>query len=218
MPDIEQIINLEDGSEVRTKLNAAITQVNTNKADILAKQPLDADLTAIAALSPSNDDVIQRKSGAWTNRTMAQVKTDLVLVKGDVGLGNVDNTSDANKPVSTATQTALDLKQDANARSTLYENIKDITTSSILDPNDRNTIYKMINTAPVTFTISDAAASFPIGGCFSIYNDTTSTDNITIGASGSASIRFANSLNGTLAVDGFAVIKKVTATKYIRIS
>jgi hypothetical protein len=29
-----------------------------------------------------------------------------------VGLGNVDNTSDANKPVSTATQTALDLKQD----------------------------------------------------------------------------------------------------------
>jgi hypothetical protein len=32
------------------------------------------------------------------------------LVKGDVGLGNVDNTSDANKPVSTATQTALDTK------------------------------------------------------------------------------------------------------------
>jgi len=34
----------------------------------------------------------------------------VTLVKGDVGLGNVDNTSDANKPVSTATQTALDLK------------------------------------------------------------------------------------------------------------
>jgi hypothetical protein len=32
------------------------------------------------------------------------------LVKADVGLGNVDNTSDANKPVSTATQTALDTK------------------------------------------------------------------------------------------------------------
>jgi len=32
------------------------------------------------------------------------------LAKGDVGLGNVDNTSDANKPVSTAQQTALDLK------------------------------------------------------------------------------------------------------------
>lgn len=42
--------------------------------------------------------------------TMAQVKTMLALAKGDVGLGNVDNTSDANKPVSTATQSALDLK------------------------------------------------------------------------------------------------------------
>src|SRR5690606_26100238 len=29
-----------------------------------------------------------------------------------VGLGNVDNTSDANKPVSTATQTALNTKAD----------------------------------------------------------------------------------------------------------
>jgi len=38
-------------------------------------------------------------------------KTGVVtLVKGDVGLGNVDNTSDLNKPISTATQTALDLK------------------------------------------------------------------------------------------------------------
>lgn len=35
------------------------------------------------------------------------------LAKSDVGLGNVDNTSDANKPISTATQTALDLKANA---------------------------------------------------------------------------------------------------------
>jgi hypothetical protein len=32
------------------------------------------------------------------------------ITKSDIGLGNVDNTSDANKPVSTATQTALNLK------------------------------------------------------------------------------------------------------------
>jgi len=35
--------------------------------------------------------------------------------KSDVGLSNSDNTSDANKPVSTATQTALDLKRDKTA-------------------------------------------------------------------------------------------------------
>lgn len=34
----------------------------------------------------------------------------VTLAKADVGLGSVDNTSDASKPVSTATQTALDLK------------------------------------------------------------------------------------------------------------
>ena len=38
-------------------------------------------------------------------------KTGVVtLVKGDVGLGSVDNTSDASKPISTLTQSALDLK------------------------------------------------------------------------------------------------------------
>jgi hypothetical protein len=40
-------------------------------------QPLDADLTAIAALTPTNDDVLQRKAGAWVNRTIAQLITDL---------------------------------------------------------------------------------------------------------------------------------------------
>ena len=36
----------------------------------------------------------------------------VTLAKGDVGLGNVDNTSDANKPISNATQAALNGKQD----------------------------------------------------------------------------------------------------------
>jgi hypothetical protein len=43
------------------------------------KQPLDPDLTAIAALTPANDDVLQRKSGSWINRTIAQLKTDLAI-------------------------------------------------------------------------------------------------------------------------------------------
>jgi hypothetical protein len=37
------------------------------------------------------------------------------ITKSMVGLGNVDNTSDANKPVSTAQQTALDLKANQTA-------------------------------------------------------------------------------------------------------
>jgi len=41
-------------------------------------------------------------------------KTFQTLDKTAVGLSNVDNTSDANKPISTATQTALDGKVDEN--------------------------------------------------------------------------------------------------------
>ena len=69
------------------KVADAITDGVTNVApsqnvvfDALAlKQPLDSDLTAIAALSPANDDIIQRKAGVWTNRTMEQVANDMVV-------------------------------------------------------------------------------------------------------------------------------------------
>ena len=54
------------------------------------------------------------QSGAQVNSvTSVAGKTDAVtLAKADVGLANVDNTSDANKPVSTAQQNALNLKAD----------------------------------------------------------------------------------------------------------
>ena len=42
----------------------------------------------------------------------------LNLTKASVGLGNVDNTSDLNKPISLATQAALDLKEDEIAAGT----------------------------------------------------------------------------------------------------
>lgn len=47
-----------------------------------------------------------------TTRTVAgkALSANVTLVKGDVGLGSVDNTSDAAKPISTATQTALNGK------------------------------------------------------------------------------------------------------------
>lgn len=61
-------------------------------------------------------------------------KTGIVtLVKGDVGLGNVDNTTDSLKPISIATQTALDLKQNI-----LYSgvNIKTINGQNVLGSGD----------------------------------------------------------------------------------
>lgn len=47
-----------------------------------------------------------------TTRTVAgkALSANVTLVKGDVGLGSVDNTADSAKPVSSAQQTALNLK------------------------------------------------------------------------------------------------------------
>jgi len=57
---------------------------------------LGVNLSGAAAAAPVQS--VAGKTGSVT------------LAKADVGLGNADNTSDANKPVSTATQTALDAK------------------------------------------------------------------------------------------------------------
>ncbi len=66
-------------------------------ADLATKSYADAAETdAIAAAGTAADSKIATAVAA--------------LTKSSVGLGNVDNTSDANKPVSTATQTALDAK------------------------------------------------------------------------------------------------------------
>jgi len=58
------------------------------------------------------DEALSGKEPAISAGTSAQYwrgdKTWQSLNKSAVGLGNVDNTSDASKPISTATQTALD--------------------------------------------------------------------------------------------------------------
>jgi hypothetical protein len=140
---------------------SAVTNLTT---DLGNKQALDSDLTAIAGLTPSNDDVIQRKAGAWTNRTMAQVKADLVLVKGDVGLGNVDNTSDLNKPISTATQTALDAKQNTITNS---DSITEGTTNLFLTTAERT---KLTNTSGTN--TGDNATNTQYSGLASSKQDT----------------------------------------------
>lgn len=70
--------------------------------------------TAWSSLSYSGD-VTLTGTQTLTNKTLASptfTGTVSGITKTMVGLGNVDNTSDASKPVSTATQTALNLKAD----------------------------------------------------------------------------------------------------------
>jgi hypothetical protein len=76
------------------------------------------------------------------------------ISKSMVGLGNVDNTTDANKPVSTATQTALDAKLDK------ITSMSSKSSSYTLQTTDIGTLIEM--SAGGTLTITDSS-SFPVG-------------------------------------------------------
>ena len=55
----------------------------------------------------------------------------VIITKTSIGLGSVDNTSDANKPISTATQTALGNKADKVTLAIASENISGHTVVSL---------------------------------------------------------------------------------------
>ena len=77
----------------------------TNAATALINH--EADTTNIHGIVDTSILVTTTGTQTLTNKTITSPQG---LAKGDVGLGNVNNTSDENKPVSTATQGALDLK------------------------------------------------------------------------------------------------------------
>ena len=70
---------------------------------------------SFAGLELNNSDILIATASSWIKidntdsvTSVAGRKGAVVLTKSDVGLNNVDNTSDLNKPISTATQAALD--------------------------------------------------------------------------------------------------------------
>ena len=79
---------------IGTEVNDRNTAIGTHSADTTSVHGI-ADTAELATKTYAD--------GAVSTAVAALTKTS-------VGLANVDNTSDANKPVSTATQTALDLK------------------------------------------------------------------------------------------------------------
>jgi len=71
------------------------------------------DLVLLSSVDPDSDAIlIEDISANETKQTTANI------LKASMSLNNVNNTSDVNKPISTATQTALDSKVDKNANIT----------------------------------------------------------------------------------------------------
>lgn len=119
----------------------------SNDADIATKAKVDAKQDKVLANGILKGDGQGAISAAETQ------EVELVtLTKADVGLGNVDNTSDLSKPISTATQTALNGKQ------------AKITASGLLKGNGSGGVTAAVagtdylKTAPVTSVNSKTGA------------------------------------------------------------
>jgi hypothetical protein len=153
----------------------------------------------------------------------------VTLVKADVGLANADDTSDANKPISTATQTALDLKLNTSAALGYSINVQALTSS----PADAQTIYfGMLPKAPVTAAATSKvhirkAGTIKIANIYcysgtagtnenwSLYirlNNTTDTLIATVGAAASERIFNNSSLSIAVVAGDYVEIKAVNPT------
>jgi hypothetical protein len=172
----------------------------------------DADTTIVGT------DVTQ----TLTNKTLDSptINTPSGLVKGDVGLGNVDNTSDADKPISTATQTALDGKATTSHTHTLSD-VTDVSATAaeinaIADVSANAVIkVKKINIiAPSDATEQDTAFDLPANSLvLDVYVNVTSAE--ATGTTKTIDVGLLSSeTNGD--ADGFLVGIDVSATGIVR--
>ena len=145
--------------EQRTKINANFSELDTRATT--AQTTADNAATTAGAAStaaglkytkpgpgiPSSDmttavqSSLAKADSALQTAPVTSVaaKTGAVtLVKADVGLSNVDNTSDLNKPISTATQSALDAKAPLSAPSVLATAVA--TSRALTADDDQKTL------------------------------------------------------------------------------
>jgi hypothetical protein len=132
--------------------NTVVDATTTTKGKIKLAGDLagTADAPTVPGLANKENTVLAGTTAQYYRGD----KTWQTLNKTAVGLGNVDNTSDASKPVSTATQTALNAKEDSVNKSTNTS----LGTSDVLFPT-QNAVKTYVDNQIATTTIPDATTS-----------------------------------------------------------
>ena len=139
--------------------------------------------TSQAGLMSSSDktklDGLKDQAGITSNINAVQTNLETHInnksnphevTKDQVGLGNVDNTSDANKPISNATQTALNGKfsaTDGNALKQRVDNIPELVATDITVDSDNDSVNISLDKTSIvdgtlsgtTININSATAS-----------------------------------------------------------
>jgi hypothetical protein len=136
------IVNWSYTANIRYDLSGQVVSV-LPKVFSLVSSISTMDLATLPVGAPIDWEV-----GAFGVVTSVNGETGAVVFdKSDIGLGNVNNTSDAQKPVSTAQQAALDLKVNT---STFVEQVQDIVSAEI------------VAGANITVTYNDTAGTITI--------------------------------------------------------
>jgi hypothetical protein len=198
---------IEDGAVTSSKIaDGTIVNADINASAAIAQSKianLTTDLAAKADLA----------SPTFTGTVSG-------ITKSMVGLGNVDNTSDANKPVSTATQTALDLKANL-AGPTFTGTVVLPSTTSIGNVSATELGYVDGVTSAIQTQIDSklSLAGGTMTGALTLSGAPSSdlhaatkayVDNVTAGINFHQPVRVATTgnitLSGTQTIDGVAVI------------
>ena len=95
------------GTGFTTTFNAALDYIAIKHTTTAIAAPVAADFAGLWKKYKGADGAVLSVAGLTGAISGTALKTALALVKADVGLGNVDNTADADKPVSTAQAAAI---------------------------------------------------------------------------------------------------------------
>ncbi|NTW61855.1 hypothetical protein HGB25_00345, partial [Candidatus Saccharibacteria bacterium] len=114
----DKIDNSTGGASAVTSVDGLTGAVSLSSSYIAAA---DKDIDGTLAANSDTKVPSQKAVKTYADTKVPQSRTvngqaltsNISLTKTDVGLANVDNTSDANKPISSATQTALNAKQNS---------------------------------------------------------------------------------------------------------
>lgn len=166
---------------------------------------VDTDGTSQSITFKAGDWIISNGT-AWgrvdNNNAVASVNSKVgavTLTKSDIGLSNVDNTTDLLKPISTATQTALDLKVSSTATNgyipiisgtTLANSSISENTSYVITPKNliTNTVYFGKGNGSGTFNIVAGNGNTGVA-------QTTGGSSLILGAE---SLRYATYVNNSI--------------------
>jgi hypothetical protein len=117
--DAYGLINLTIGSEASTAFNALTWDVSQKSLQVFVSFNNGASYTKVSDQKLSYTpyalfaETAGKLGGTLGITGGGTGSTTAVGARGNLGLGNVDNTADASKPISAATQAALDLKANA---------------------------------------------------------------------------------------------------------